>query len=62
MPSEENKKKKKEEEETKVKKLESEETKLRSEGGAAAQPLSRKSFVQCSAAPPATGESPDKGC
>jgi Tfp pilus assembly protein PilX len=55
-------KKKVTEDETKIKVKEEEITKVRSEGGAAAQPLSRKSFIQCSAAPPATTESPDKGC
>jgi hypothetical protein len=55
-------KKKIESDETKIKKIESEETTIKNEPGSAASPLSRKSFVQCSAAPPASGESPDKGC
>jgi hypothetical protein len=55
-------KKKIEEDNTKIKTKEEEITRLKSEGGSAASPLSRKSFVQCSSAPPASTESPDKGC
>jgi hypothetical protein len=50
------------EDQTNIHTLEQEINNLKAQGASSAQPLSRKSFVQCSASSPATGESPDKGC
>ncbi len=50
------------EDKTRIKQLEEEIERMRSEGGGAAEPLSRKSFVQCTAASPTGEEAPDTGC
>jgi hypothetical protein len=50
------------EQETELKKLEEEYEAVKGGSSTSAQPLSRKSFVQCTAAPTGATEAADKGC